>query len=579
MRRLFTLTGCAIVLLMLRLGAGAQTGVITGRVVSEDGGGMPNVPVFLSQVGSNQRAINAQPERTATDEDGNFRFTGLAPRLYSVNVLAAKGYVYQPVPASERNNRGYHRIGDSVTLTLIRGGVITGRVTTATGEPMIGVQVSAMMVRDFEGSPLRQQGGGRPRTTDDRGVYRLYGLTPGTYVVFTRGAMSGSQISAYDGYAPAYHPSSPRETAAEITVTSGGEATGVDIRYRGERGHTVSGAAIGGAEPSQQNIGVSVMLFNVSSGFMAGTGYVRQGEGQNGFAINGVVDGEYEITARRIGPEGDELFASPPRRITVKGADVGGIELRLAPLASVSGKVVVGASPNACESKRNSSLEEVIVSARRDTTATSAASQAALFQPGGSVNDKGEFTISGLVANRYFISPRLPDENWHVKSIAAPAAAPGRGSAIKSAANNDVGRNGFTVKSGDKMTGVIVTITGGAASLRGKVAPEKEDSRLPARMLVHLTPAETTSADDVLRYAETAAGKDGAFEFKHIAPGKYRMLARAAPDDEPSDRPATPIAWDANERAKLRRETAAAKNEIELQPCGRVKDYVLRFNP
>jgi hypothetical protein len=45
-----------------------------------------------------------------------------------------------------------------------------------------------------------------------------------------------------------------------------------------------------------------------------------------------------------------------------------------------------------------------------------------------------------------------------------------------------------------------------------------------------------------------------------------------------SDRPVMPIAWDANERAKLRRQAIAAKNEIELQPCGRVKDYLLRFN-
>jgi hypothetical protein len=56
------------------------------------------------------------------------------------------------------------------------------------------------------------------------------------------------------------------------------------------------------------------------------------------------------------------------------------------------------------------------------------------------------------------------------------------------------------------------------------------------------------------------------------------LIARAAPDDEMSDRPVTPLAWDASERAKLRREAMAAKNEIELQPCGRVKDYVLRFD-
>jgi hypothetical protein len=42
--------------------------------------------------------------------------------------------------------------------------------------------------------------------------------------------------------------------------------------------------------------------------------------------------------------------------------------------------------------------------------------------------------------------------------------------------------------------------------------------------------------------------------------------------------PDAPIAWYANERAKLHHEAMAAKNEIELQPCGRVKDYALRFN-
>jgi len=61
----------------------------------------------------------------------------------------------------------------------------------------------------------------------------------------------------------------------------------------------------------------------------------------------------------------------------------------------------------------------------------------------------------------------------------------------------------------------------------------------------------------------------------NLAPGKYWLIARAAPDDETADSPVAPIARNANERAKLRREVMAAKNEIELQLCGRLKDYVL----
>jgi len=96
-------------------------------------------------------------------------------------------------------------------------------------------------------------------------------------------------------------------------------------------------------------------------------------------------------------------------------------------------------------------------------------------------------------------------------------------------------------------------------------------------MIVHLVPVETASADDVLRYAEAVAGKDGAFEFKNLAPGKYRLIARAAPDDATRDRPATPVAWDANERAKLRKEAEVMKIEIELKPCQRVSDQVVKF--
>ncbi|MGH9802882.1 MAG: hypothetical protein ACRD82_21150, partial [Blastocatellia bacterium] len=62
-----------------------------------------------------------------------------------------------------------------------------------------------------------------------------------------------------------------------------------------------------------------------------------------------------------------------------------------------------------------------------------------------------------------------------------------------------------------------------------------------------------------------------------FAPGKYWLLARTIPDNESSDRLPSPVAWDAAERAKLRKEAEAAKNEIELKACQRVKDYVLRF--
>ncbi|HEY9429973.1 MAG TPA: carboxypeptidase-like regulatory domain-containing protein [Blastocatellia bacterium] len=450
-------------------------------------------------------------------------------------------------------------------------GVITGRVTTLTGEPMVGVKVIALMVKDLNGDPYRRQFGERPRYTDDRGVYRLYGLRPGIYVVFTRGDVTSSPISPYEGYAPTYHPSSPRETASEVRVTKSGEATGVDIRYRGERGHTVSGVASAGKD-APRSTGMSVALYDVSSGFLAGVQNLGPVEAQNAFTIKGVTDGEYEIVARVHGMENDESLVSLPRRVTVMGADVGGIELKLAPLAWVSGKVVVETSPDVCEGGGKSSLSKMFVRVRPETKVMPDARRFSNFQSGGSVSEQGEFKISGLEPSRYFISLGLPDENWYAKSIDTPATTAGSDS-VKPVATYDVGRNGLALKSGDRVSGLVVIIANGAAGLRGSLKAENESLRAPAGMVVHLVPAEPAAADDVLRYAEVPMGRNGAFEFKNIAPGKYRLLTRSAPN-EPSYGP--PTAWDANERAKLRKEAEAMKVEIELKPCQRIKDQSVK---
>jgi hypothetical protein len=122
-----------------------------------------------------------------------------------------------------------------------------------------------------------------------------------------------------------------------------------------------------------------------------------------------------------------------------------------------------------------------------------------------------------------------------------------------------------------------VVIAEGAASLNGRVVPTNEGAKLPPRLRVHLIPAEASAADDVIRYAETAVGADGGFGFRHIAPGKYLLHTRQASEKEANNDRSRPAAWDAVERAKIRREAATANNEIELKDCGRVKDYALKW--
>src|SRR5262245_31023008 len=238
-----------------------RDGVITGRVTGDDG-----QPV----AGATVEIFGASPQRNwvppaTTDAEGNFTFTGLAPASYYVSARAP-GYVVDLNSASES-----HRIGEHLTLNLVRGGVITGRVTDAYGEPLVEANVTPRKIRDLEERSTRHsmESYRQTRLTDDRGVYRLYGLEPGVYVVFISGGLDGESGRGAEQRTMIYHPSSTRETASEITVRGGEEVTGVDIRLRYQRGYTISGTIAGAAQTGDQ-IGVGVILTNLIDGQIEG---------------------------------------------------------------------------------------------------------------------------------------------------------------------------------------------------------------------------------------------------------------------------------------------------------------------
>ena len=69
-------------------------------------------------------------------------------------------------------------------IALKRGAVITGRVTDASGKPLVEQRVELTRL-DERGQPARGAPGFSPyaNLTDDRGIYRIYGLQAGRYLV------------------------------------------------------------------------------------------------------------------------------------------------------------------------------------------------------------------------------------------------------------------------------------------------------------------------------------------------------------------------------------------------------------
>jgi len=569
---------------------------IRGRVTE---GGRPvadaSIMAFPVNIASNmQGAITSMLRPITSDADGRFELTSLRPGAYSISA-SSPGYIL-----SDQDSKAFYRPGDTAALTLVKGGVITGKVTNSSGNPVVGALIRTVKVREADDKPARMRGniGSQitesmeallgPFKTDDRGIYRLYGLAPGYYQVAAggRGSQGFSLASgnAYDGDAPTYYPSSTIDTAAEVTVRAGEEASGIDIRYRENRGHSIGGTVSVSAGPVPQAI--SVVLTRAGNGVVEAQTVVMGGRDHFGFDT--LLDGEYVVTA--IGNPGNmgltagaesmmTASVSQPRRVTVKGADVSSVNLIIEPLASIAGRTVLeplqdAKQKAACKELRPVPIEGTVLSApdeRKESAADPLSGPLGAFQD-TTPNEKGEFTISLLRPGIHRLDIQLPAGHLYVKSITLPQADP-------AAKPIDAAKSGVKLQSGDKIKGLVVTISEGAAGLEGRVVIGPENKPPTAKMRVHLVPAEPEAADIVLRYFEAEVAADGGFALTNLAPGKYWLVGREVSEPEQAEADHKPLAWDAGARTALRFEGDASKKVIELMQCQLVTDYRLKYIP
>jgi hypothetical protein len=244
--------------------ASDASGAITGQIITDDGRSAARATITVSPAGRMVSGAGSSPGVTI-DEAGNFRVSGLAPGSYWLNIIL-RGYVRVPDPGSGNQPSGTYRPGDVVTIRMVKGGVITGRVTNSQGEPVIAARVQALRVATPEGNPWRDTPASE-RQTDDRGVYRLYGLMPGSYLLIVSG--NSSLVPPHKLDAPTFYPSARREAAEEVTVRLGEEVSGIDIRYRGEPGLIVSGTFSGALGATPVNNPVMAALLHEPGGAVA----------------------------------------------------------------------------------------------------------------------------------------------------------------------------------------------------------------------------------------------------------------------------------------------------------------------
>jgi hypothetical protein len=528
-----------------------KTGAITGRVVNENGQPHVNVDVFVRPITSG--LPNTQ---TITNRNGVFKLSGLDRGSYYVSA-AVPGHI----PKTPAAGSVVFKDGDVVTLVLAKGGVVTGTVTDQKGEPVVGIGVRVQMVTDESG---RTYDTGRfyENTTDDRGVYRVYGIPSGTYVVSADGSIEerSSLRASVNGFAkhlPTYAPSSNREGADQISVRPGEEASNVDIRYRGERGSTISGI-VNGLHANHR--GYSLSLTSIVEG---GPRWSNQFQGDGEFAFNGIPDGDYHLAAMAYWNDSSRRL-SESIVLKVRGADIEGIELTTSPMASIDARVVLErlkTPPPQCTDTRQPQFSDTSVTAWQRVAEGASKKPQFVWRAGGPVtpNAEGRVALSNVPASEYYFAVRFSGQQWFLQSIAFPPPTPG-GKAI------DATRTWTTVKPGDQLSGLTFTLAQGAGFIRGKVSLG-EGQTLPQKTVAFLVPAEPASADELLRYYAAPVNSAGNFWLNNVAPGRYWILAQQGTDDTRYEVSKVRLPDGAEMRTSLRHAAEKKKTEIDIKPC------------
>ncbi|MBD0370983.1 MAG: hypothetical protein ICV60_09125 [Pyrinomonadaceae bacterium] len=491
------------------------TGVITGRIMVADKPA-PGVVVIAApaEPGPNRKEAG----RATTDYEGNYRLIALPAGRYNIMPLAPT-----LVSLSEGMYGGVGRfvlLGEGETVekidfSLARAGVITGRITDADGKPVIEERVQLNAADNSSSPPYGRYSNPFMYQTDDRGVYRLYGIPPGRYTLSV-GISQDEGMVRVGAVRRGYYQRTfyPGETdvkkAAIIEVTEGSEVKDVDIKLgRPAQSFSVAGRVVD-AETGQPvpNQIIGYGTYDAQRRQMNGFGYGdTRSDARGEFRLEGVVPGRF---AAFVWSE-NNVYTDPVLFEVTEG-DVTGLELKLKRGASISGTVQLEGPAD----------KNVLARLTRLTLFTVVQTKN-LSPPENrqtSINADGSFRLTGLPPGRVFIhlagSQTTKDFRLlRVERDGAPQPS------------------GIDVAPGAEITNVRLVFEYGSGTIRGQV--RFENGALPEGSRIFVT-AERPGAGDggaqpvtvqARPLAYSQADARGRFILEGLSAGDYQVVVRA----------------------------------------------------
>ncbi|HSE22535.1 MAG TPA: carboxypeptidase-like regulatory domain-containing protein [Pyrinomonadaceae bacterium] len=168
-------------------------GTLSGRVTAQGKALAGSVVLLWKQ--PMQEPLGIETLSGLTDTDGNYRISNVPPGNYYASVTAPGFFLLEDGRPSRQLRpvviTGSDSI-DKIDFQLQRGGVVTGRVVTLDEKPL--PEITVVLLPETAKEPSYNQPRKRPDSvkTDDRGIYRIFGITPGRYRV-----AAGDLVTAY----------------------------------------------------------------------------------------------------------------------------------------------------------------------------------------------------------------------------------------------------------------------------------------------------------------------------------------------------------------------------------------------
>ena len=460
--------------------------------------------------------------RALTDQDGRYQITNVGEGTYDV-IPAAPSYIIADLPSSPRSKtilvNGAENV-EGIDFALVRGAVITGRVTDADARPVVQQQVYIYRADAWDQTASNRQPQIFPMNggmTDDRGIYRAFGLVPGRYkVAVGRGddTFSPPQVPGRATYKRVFHPdTSDPARATVVDVTSGSEATGVDITLeKPVETYSISGRVVDG-EKGLPVAGIRLGLERLGERLQTYSNFgIVNSQGE--FTFDGVAPGKYLFSV--LADRGNERVVEAPPVEIIEG-NVSGVVLRLTRGATITGVVILeNESPQAITKFRQLEVRGYVT----PPSGTGGRSSAA------TVSADGTFQISGLPGGMLGLYFTTRGNNGGLL----------RQFKIARVERDGVPQQGnrFEIKDGEQVNGVRVVVSYGDATLRGTI--KVENGKLPdgSRFAVRLSRIGDTPTAMPVSLGQVDAR--GNFVIEGVEPGAYEVIATLITPDRRDSR-------------------------------------------